>query len=86
MEIVYIGILVAILWFAGSSINAMLQGTAVLAEKEFKSFSREQDIRLHKNRVKQTAQVSKLAEDTAMSDKEFNEFFSVINKDLSDEG
>lgn len=85
MELVYIAVLGLVVWYAGASINSMIQASAVMAEKEFKSFNREQDIRLHKVRANQTARVSKLADLDVMSDKEFNEFFSVINKDLDKE-
>lgn len=85
MEIVYILVIGIIIWYGGSSINAILQASAGMAEKEFKRFSLEQDIRLHKIRANQTKKVKGLADLEVLSDKEFEEFFRVINKDLDKE-
>lgn len=78
MEMVYIVVIGLVVWYLGAQINAMVQGTAEMAEGEFKSFKREQSIRLHKTRAAQTAKVKTLSELEAMSDKEFDDFFKVL--------
>ena len=85
MELVYVVVIGLVVWYLGAQINAMIQGTADMAEQEFKSFKREQSIRLHKVRANQTAKAKKLSDLEVMSDKEFEEFFNVINKDLDKE-
>ena len=85
MELVYLLVVGLVIWYGGTTISAILSNSATLAEKEFKSFSREQDIRLHKTRAKQTTKVKELSDLEVMSDKEFMDFFAVISKDLDKE-
>lgn len=81
MELVYITIIAVVIWYAGSSINAMIQKSAELAGQEFAVFERDQKIRHHKIRANQTKKIKSLADLEVMSDKEFEEFFNVINTD-----
>jgi len=85
MELVYIALIAVVIWYLGSSINAMIQKSAELASQEFTVFERDQKIRHHKIRANQTKKVKGLADLDVMSDKEFEEFFNVINTDLDKE-
>ena len=60
MELVIILIIGIVLWYAGSHINAMLNGAAESAAKEFDSYIVEQDIRLAKTAQKQLSKVEKV--------------------------
>jgi len=75
-----VGIL-AIIWYLGSSINAVLAGSGELAEKEFASFKKQQDVRLFKGRVKMYKQVEKLATEKVYSDKEWDAIFNPEKED-----
>jgi hypothetical protein len=79
MELVYIVLIAVVVWYLGSSINAMIQKSAELASQEFAVFERDQKIRHHKIRANQTKKVKSLADLDVMSDKEFEEFFNIIN-------
>lgn len=79
MEYVYIVVIAIIVWYAGSSINSMVQASAEMASDEFNVFKRDQKIRHHKIRANQTGKVKTLSDLDVMSDKEFDEFFKVIN-------
>lgn len=85
MELVYIVLIAIIVWYLGSSINAMIQASAEMASDEFNVFKRDQKIRHYRIRANQTKKVKSLADLDVMSDKEFEEFFRVINTDLDKE-
>jgi hypothetical protein len=79
MEAVYLVIIGLVVWYLGSSINSMIQRAAELASQEFAVFERDQKIRHHKVRANQTKKVKGLADLEVMSDKDFEEFFNIIN-------
>ena len=68
-------IVLVIVWYLGSSINAVLAGSGKVCEKEFKGFEQQQDIRLLKNRVKLHKQVEKLKDAKVYSDAEWSKIF-----------
>ena len=79
MEALSLGTIMMILvviWYLGSSINAVLASSGEVAEKEFKSFKQQQDIRLLKNRVKLHKQVDKLKDSKVYSDTEWDAIFN----------
>lgn len=84
MEALSLGTIVIILvviWYLGSSINAVLNGAGQLAEKEFGNFTREQDIRIHKARIKQHKAVAKFSNDKVYSDSEWDQIFNPDKED-----
>ena len=84
METILIIALVTItVWYLGKPLNAVIAGSAEMGSDEFAVLRREQKIRLHKERAKQTTKVQDLAELDVMNDKEFEDFFKVMkgNKD-----
>jgi hypothetical protein len=72
MEYVIIILGVLIIW----KFRNVLTDSADMAEDEFVVIKRGQQIRLQKERVKQTKQLVDVMAQPAMSDKEFNEFFN----------
>lgn len=80
MEIIIsIAVLITIVWYFGKPLNAVVAGSGEMASDEFTVLRREQKIRLHKERIKQTIKVKELADQEAMNDSEFNDFFNVLN-------
>ena len=72
MEYVIIALGVVLIW----KFRNVLTDSADMAEDEFVVIKRGQQIRLQKERVKQTKQLVDVMEQPAMSDKEFNAFFT----------
>ena len=64
--------IVAIIWYLGSSINAVLAGSGEVAEREFENFKAQQDIRLYKERIKATKSVEKMMQEPVMTFKELS--------------
>lgn len=77
-SILVIVVLLIVVWYFGKPLNAVVAGSAEMASDEFSVLRREQRIRLHKERIKQTAKVKELANEEVMNDHEFNDFFNVI--------
>ena len=78
-----IGMIVAavlVIWYLGSSINSVLSGAGLLAEKEFKVFSRDQSMRHAKSAVKQTKELNTLLNEDAYSDEEFDKIFETMRR------
>ncbi len=70
-----IAIIVLVIWYGGSSINAILAGSGDLASKEFTQFKRAQDIRIHKSRIKEHKQIEKFKDQPVYSDQEWAKIF-----------
>ena len=83
MEMTMTTIVIALLvvWYLGTTINAILANSGLLAQKEFSNFTREQDIRIHKARVKQHKAVEKFKDDAVYSDKEWDKIFNPEKED-----
>lgn len=75
-SIAIIAVVIVVLW----KFSGMFSKSAELAEKEFDTMARKQDIRLHKARITDTKDVLKIKDSPVMSDKEFSDIFNVINK------
>jgi len=71
----------AIIWYLGSSINAVLAGSGEIAEAEFNQFKKSQDLRIFKQRVKMHKQVSKLGDQAVYSDEEWQKIFHPDKED-----
>ena len=69
-------IVLVVIWYLGSTINAILASSGVIAQKEFANFTREQDIRIHKARIKQHKAVEKFKGEPVYSDKEWDAIFN----------
>jgi hypothetical protein len=80
MEFTLVTVVIALLivWYFGKPLNAVVAGTGEMASDEFAVMRREQKIRLHKERIKQTSKVKDLAEQEVLNDQEFNDFFNVM--------
>ena len=80
MEFTLVTVVVALLivWYFGKPLNAVVAGTGEMASDEFAVMRREQKIRLHKERIKQTSKVKDLADQEVFNDQEFNDFFNVM--------
>ena len=63
----------------------MLGKSAEMAEKEFDTMTRAQEIRLYKTRIKHTEEVQKLTDKPVLTDKEFSDIFNVLNKSTKGE-
>ena len=72
MDYVIIALGIIVIW----KFRNVLTDSADMAEDEFVVVKRGQQIRLQKERVKQTKQMTDIMSQPAMSDKEFNEFFT----------
>jgi len=80
MEFVILALIAVIVWYAGASINAVLQGAGAMASKEFEVYEIDQDIRLAKTRKVQSQKAQKLVEDgPVMTTKEIKELLGAIN-------
>ena len=64
------------IWYLGSSINKVLEGSGELAEAEFTQFKRQQDIRIHKSRIKEHKQVDKFKDQPVYTDAEWQKIFA----------
>jgi predicted metalloprotease len=69
-------IVLVVMWYLGSSINAVLAGSGEIAEKEFNQFKKQQDVRLFKGKVKMYKQVQKLTGEKTYSDEEWDKIFN----------
>ena len=80
MEFTLVTVVVALLivWYFGKPLNAVVAGTGEMASDEFAVMRREQKIRLHKERIKQTSKVKDLADQEVLNDQEFDDFFNVM--------
>lgn len=80
MEFTLVTVVIALLivWYFGKPLNAVVAGTGEMASDEFAVMRREQKIRLHKERIKQTSKVKDLADQEVLNDQEFNDFFNVM--------
>lgn len=76
MDLTIVVIALIVVWYVGSAINSILGGAGELVEKEFHSFSQEQDIRLRKNRIKRAKQIDKLVDEKTYTDEEFDKIFN----------
>jgi len=74
-NLVVLALVLAVVWYLGSAINAVLAGSGELAAKEFTAFSQEQDLRLRKGRVKRFKAVAKVVDQEVYSDKEWDILF-----------
>jgi mRNA deadenylase 3'-5' endonuclease subunit Ccr4 len=72
MDYVIIVLGIIIIW----KFRNVLTDSADMAEDEFVVVKRGQQIRLQKERIKQTKQLVDVMDQPVMSDKEFNEFFT----------
>ena len=78
MDITLIAIVVIIvIWYFGKAINSVVEGSGDIVSDEFVNARREQRIRLHKERAKQTQKVKKLEDVEIYSDKQFDKLFKV---------
>ena len=68
-------ILVAV-WYLGRSINSILEGSGIVAEKEFNLFQQKQDLRIHKEKQKLYKTVQKSVDDKFYSDSEWDKIFN----------
>ncbi len=75
MSIATIIIVLVVIWYLGTSINAILAGSGDLASKEFTQFKRAQDIRIHKSRIKEHKQIEKFKDQPVYSDQEWAKIF-----------
>jgi len=75
---VTIALIVLVVWYFGSSINAIVKGSGEMASDEFQVFRRDQRIRLHKTRIAQTKTLSDIKDESALSDEEFDKILDVI--------
>ena len=80
MEFTLVTVVIALLivWYFGKPLNAVVAGTGEMASDEFAVMRREQKIRLHKERIKQTSKVKELEDQEVFNDQEFNDFFNVM--------
>ena len=80
MEFTLVTVVVALLivWYFGKPLNAVVAGTGEMASDEFAVMRIDQQTRLHKERIKQTAKIKDLADQEVLNDQEFNDFFDVI--------
>lgn len=80
MEFTLVTVVIALLivWYFGKPLNAVVAGTGEMASDEFAVMRREQKIRLHKERIKQTSKVKELEDQDVFNDQEFNDFFNVM--------
>ncbi len=69
-------IVLVVIWYLGSSINAILAGSGDLASKEFTQFKRQQDIRIHKSRIKEHKQIEKFKDQPTYTDAEWDKIFA----------
>jgi len=83
MEVTSIIIAVAVIVVVWK-FSAMFSKSAELAEKEFNSIARKQDIRLHKARIADSKETLKIKDLPVLSDKEFDDIFNVINTNEED--
>jgi len=83
LELATVIVILTLLWYLAKPLNAVIAGSAEMGSDEFAVLRREQKIRLHKERAKQTTKVKDLSELDVMNDKEFEDFFKVMkgNKD-----
>ena len=79
-------IAVIVIWYLGSTINKLIvkadviiDGSGEMATDEFASFRKDQKIRLHKTRVKQSKTLDSMADETCYSDQEFTDIFNVMS-------
>ena len=77
-SLVSVVIILVIVWYFGKPLNAVVAGTGEMASDEFAVMRREQKIRLHKERIKQTTKVKDLESQEVLNDQEFNDFFNII--------
>jgi len=82
--IVTIVLVVLVIWYFGSSINAIVSGSGEMAADEFAVFRRDQKIRLHKSRIHQTKTLDDIKDTLVYSDDEFDKIFDVIRGDSDD--
>lgn len=80
MEFTLVTVVIALLivWYFGKPLNAVVAGTGEMASDEFAVMRREQKIRLHKERIKQTGKIKDLADQEVFNDQKFNDFFNVM--------
>ena len=78
--IVTVVIVLLVIWYFGKPLNAIIANTGEMASDEFSVMRIDQQTRLYKERIKQTAKIKDLADQEAMSDQEFKDFFAVLNK------
>jgi len=93
MELVATTIIILVtLWYFGSLINKMivkaeviLDGSAEMATDEFAGFRRDQKIRLHKTRIRQSETLDGIKDATCYSDNQFDDIFAVVSGTHDDE-
>ena len=76
--IVTIVLVILVVWYFGSSINAVVSGSGEMAADEFSVFRRDQKIRLHKSRIAQTKTLDDIKDQNIYSDDDFDKIFDVI--------
>ncbi len=81
LSIATIIIVIVVVWYLGTSINAILAGSGDLASKEFTQFKRAQDIRIHKQRIKEYKTVDKFKDQPVYTDKQWDTIFAKDDED-----
>ena len=83
--VVTVLVVVIVVWYFGATLNKLvakadviLDGSSEMATDEFSSFRKDQKIRLHKTRIKQSKVLDELSDDKCYSDDEFNSIFNVM--------
>ena len=74
-------IIVLVVWYLGSAINNILAASGEVAEKEFRVFKQQQDIRLRKNQIKLHKTVEKIKDEPIYTDEEWDKLFNNKSND-----
>lgn len=64
------------IWYLGGTINSLLAGSGELVSKEFNQFKQEQDVRIHKSRIKRAKAVDKFSGEKVYTDREWENIFN----------
>ena len=72
MSIISIVAIVLVVWYLGSSINAIISKAGVMAEDEFTQFRRAQKYRISKDNVELKHKVKAMSAEEAMTDDELD--------------
>ena len=81
MEALSLGTIVVVLvvvWYLGSSINAIIGKAGLMAEDEFTQFRRAQKFRIKKDNQDLKAKVSTMAKEDAMTDEELDKALGLV--------
>ena len=74
-------IVLVVIWYLGRAINAILDGSGEVAEKEFDLFKQKQDLRIHKERQKLYKTVQKGIEAPVYNKEDWDKLFNPEKED-----